>query len=120
MKHSAVLILSLAFTSPEVFALTIDAKALARYDNSYVVCEAENPQMRGHRDEAYLSLWRTKADAENLAQLATVRKGKVYQSERSRLLQASAKPAASAASSPIKQQCQALWGESQRFVSTQR
>ena len=33
-------------------ALTIDAKALARFDVSYTKCEARYPQMQGHRDEA--------------------------------------------------------------------
>jgi hypothetical protein len=116
MNRSAALLLTLAIASPTVRALTIDAKALARYDNSYVVCESTIPAMRGHRDEAYLSLWRAKADAAKRAQLAEVRKGKSYQSERSRILQSSAKPAA-AASSPIRQECQALWGEAQKFIT---
>ena len=37
-----------------------DPKALARYDVSYVRCEASFPEMKGHRDDAYMSLWRMK------------------------------------------------------------
>jgi hypothetical protein len=32
--------------------------SLARYDVSYGRCETTFPQMKGHRDEAYLNLWR--------------------------------------------------------------
>jgi len=78
MKPSTFLACALALATPATWALSVDAKALARYDGSYVVCEATFPEMRGHRDEAYLSLWRAKADAANRAQLADVRKGAVY------------------------------------------
>ena len=93
--------------------MTVDGPGLARFDHSYVTCEAKFPAMRGHRDEAYLSLWRTKPDAEALGQLAQARKSKPYQAERARILQAAKGPAPQA-SSPIEQQCQALWGEAQR------
>jgi hypothetical protein len=116
MKPSTFLACALALATPATWARSVDAKALARYDGSYVVCEATFPEMRGHRDEAYLSLWRAKADAANRAQLADVRKGAVYRAERVRLAQTSAK-ASAAASSPIKQQCQALWGEAQRTLN---
>lgn len=117
MKPSTFLACALALATPVAWALSVDAKALARYDSSYVVCEATFPEMRGHRDEAYLSLWRAKADAANRAQLADVRKGAAYRAERARLAQTNAKASASAASSPVKQQCQALWGEAQRTLN---
>jgi len=101
-------------------ALTVDAKALARYDISYVKCESKFPHMRGHRDEAYLSLWRVKPDAKALAELATARKGDIYQTERLKLLQAAAQGASTPASSPVEQQCQALWAENQRSVKTKK
>lgn len=100
-------------------AFTVDAPGLARFDNSYVTCEAKLPAMRGHRDEAYLNLWRIKADASALAQLARARKSKPYLTEHARLLQAAKAPAATA-SSPLAQQCQALWGETQRAGSKTR
>ena len=35
-----------------------EPKSLARYDVSYGRCEKLYPDMKGRRDEAYLSLWR--------------------------------------------------------------
>ena len=93
-------------------ALTIDAKALARFDVSYAKCETQYPQMRGRRDEAYLSLWRQKADDKNRADLNAARKKPEYRSERKRALQPPAKSASAA--SPLELQCQALWAETQR------
>jgi hypothetical protein len=118
MKRSTLLLLTLAFASPAVWALKIDPKALARYDISYVVCESEFPEMRGHRDDAYLSLWQAKADTAGLAKLADIRKGQDYRSERARLLKANARPGSPPASSPIKQECQVLWGEARKFTQT--
>ena len=57
----AALVLLLAAGAAE--ARPFDAKALAHYDISYVECEARNPDMKGHRDEAYLNLWRIPPDA---------------------------------------------------------
>jgi len=117
MKLSATLIacIATAAAAPAAMALSVDAPGLARFDNSYITCEAKFPAMRGHRDEAYLSLWRVKADTAALARLAEARKSKPYQTEHARLLQAAKAPAAKASSaSPIEQQCQALWGEAQK------
>ena len=52
-----------------------DAKALARYDLSYAKCESLFPDMLGHRDEAYLNLWRIRSDDKSAARLAGVRSG---------------------------------------------
>ena len=108
-------LLALSLASSIAHALAIDAKGLARYDISYVKCEAKYPDMRGHRDEAYLSLWRVKPGEKALAELAAVRKGGVYQAERKRVTQVAAKASAPAASSPLEQQCQGLWAERQRM-----
>jgi hypothetical protein len=101
-------------------ALSVDPKAMARFDIGYTHCEQQMPQMRGHRDDAWLSLWRVKADAQVRARLAAVRKGPAYQAERARALKAGAASAAAAASaaSPIDQQCQALWAETQRILQS--
>lgn len=99
-------------------ALTVDAKALARYDVGYQHCEALYPHMRGHRDEAYLSLWKVSSDDKARAQLAAVRKGAAYQAERRRVMAAAAKGAAPSASGPIEQQCRGLWSEAQRRQKT--
>jgi hypothetical protein len=95
-------------------ALTIDAKALARYDLSYVQCESRYADMRGQRDEAYLAMWRLKPTTKLRTDLATARRSGIYQAERRRVLDAAAKGAAPAASSPIGHQCQALRTEARR------
>lgn len=101
-------------------AMKIDASALARYDISYVKCEAQFPEMRGLGDEAYLSLWRVNPDDKVRAQLAAARKSAAYQVERRRVQQAEAKRAAPAAAGPLEQQCRALWGEAKRTVRARK
>jgi hypothetical protein len=88
-----------------------DPKALARYDVSYVRCEASFPEMKGHRDEAYMSLWRMKPGPKTEARMAEVRGSTTYKSE-----QRLAKREAAGASGPdavkaLEQQCRGLWGE---------
>ena len=88
-----------------------DPKALARYDVSYVRCEASFPEMKGHRDDAYMSLWRMKPGPKTTARLAEVRSSATYKSE-----QRLAKRDAAGASGPdavkaLEQQCRGLWGE---------
>lgn len=100
-------------------AISVDAKALARFDVSYALCEQQIPQMRGRRDEAWLSLWRTRADDGHRADLAKARKSAAYAAERRRVLKARAAGNAPAASSPVDRQCQALWAETQRFARKQ-
>jgi hypothetical protein len=116
MNRLVLLSLLLAFSTPAALALTMDPKTLARYDLSYVVCEAEFPEMRGHRDDAYLSLARTQVDAARLAQLSAVRKSNAYRSERALVLKSRPLSASSSASSPIKQECQVLWAEARKFI----
>ena len=101
-------------------AAYIDAKALARFDHSYVRCESRFPEMRGHRDEAYLGLWRVKVDDKSRAELAAARKGKVYRTEWRAVRSSRAEAASAPASSPIEQQCQALWTEAQRDGALKR
>ena len=93
-------------------AMTIDPKAMARFDSSDTKCEAKFPEMRGARDEAYLSMWRVKVDAKTRAELAAVRKGAPYQTESRRIQQEGAKNAVP--NSTLEGQCRALWGETQR------
>ncbi len=97
-----------------------DAKALARYDLSYVKCEARFPDMQGHRDEAYLNLWRIRSDDKSAARLANVRGGSVYRAERQLAMKGPAKGAASAAASPLERECQGLWAEHQRITKDKR
>lgn len=93
-------------------AITVDPKALARFDYSYAKCEAAFPEMKGARDEAYLSLWRIKADAKERADLAAARKGAPYQAEAKRARDDDAKTPAK--KETLDQQCKALWGETRR------
>ena len=111
-----VVVLIAPFVARPAEAGVFDAKALAKYDLSYVTCEAQIPQMKGHRDETYLSLYRIKPDAGTLARMAKVRGSADYEAEKKRAAQvvARATPVASSASNSIQRECTALWGESQR------
>lgn len=113
MKRHATLLLLLALVAPLAQAMSIDPKALARFDHGYTVCEAKNPLMKGQRDPAYLSLWKVKADSKARAELAAVRKTAAYRKEQAAVHKRDASGAAPPASSPIEQQCQALWAEAQ-------
>lgn len=95
--------------------MSIDPKAMARFDISYTKCEAKYPEMRGARDEAYLSMWRAKADAKARAELAAVRKGAPYQAESKRIQQEEKKT--TQPNPALEGQCQALWAETQRVRS---
>jgi len=108
--------LLLVFAVGDAAAMSIDNKAMARFDNSYAKCEAKFPEMRGARDEAYLSMWRVKADDKSRAELAGVRKAAPYQAERKRIQQEDAKKTA-AASSNLESECKALWAETLRVRS---
>jgi hypothetical protein len=92
-----------------------DPKALARYDVSFVRCEASFPEMKGHGDDAYLSLWRVRPGPKPAARLAEIRKSAPYKAER----QAALTRQAAAASEPeaakkLQRQCRGLWGEMER------
>jgi len=115
MKFQATFLLVFTFAAPPAQAMSIDPKALARFDHGYTVCEAKNPAMKGQRDPAYLSLWKVKADSKARAELAAARKTAAYRAEQVAVQKRDAKGAAPAASSPIEQQCQALWAEAQRM-----
>ncbi|HZE90282.1 MAG TPA: hypothetical protein VE029_01030 [Rhizobacter sp.] len=119
MRMFMVLPLVLTLAAPAAQALSLDAKAIARFDISYAKCETQYPEMKGHRDEAYLSLWRVQADEKNRAQLDKLRKGTTYQAEKARILK-SPKEAAAAASRPLSGQCQALWSETQKVAKTKQ
>jgi hypothetical protein len=116
----ALLLIALAFIAGAAPAQAqtrshpYDPKSLARYDASYIGCEARYPEMTGHRDAAYLSLWRITPDAKSAARLAETRAAADYKSERQRVTKSAAKPPAPGASSPLERQCRGLWGEYQR------
>lgn len=109
---------SIALGAVPALATTIDARALARFDQSYVYCESKFPELTGKRDEAYLSLWRQSADKKALAELAGARKSAAYLSERTLIQKNKAKGVSAPASSPIEHQCQAVLAELQKTRKT--
>jgi len=92
-----------------------EPKSLARYDVSYTRCEASFPEMKGHRDEAYLNLWRAKPNQKTNARLADARGSAPYKTERQHALQAAAKPSTPEAAKKLEQECRGLWGELARM-----
>ncbi|HEY2561254.1 MAG TPA: hypothetical protein VGI48_16210 [Caldimonas sp.] len=91
-----------------------EPKSLARYDVSYGRCETTFPEMKGHRDEAYLNLWRAKPNEKTTARLADARANAVYKTERQHALQAAAKAPSPDEKKKLEQECRALWGEMAR------
>jgi len=108
----AVIVLAAAGASAQSRAY--EPKSLARYDVSYTRCEASFPEMKGHRDEAYLSLWRATPNEKTNARLAGARGSAAYKSERQRALQAAKSPAPEA-TKKLEQECRGLWGELARM-----
>ena len=113
-------LLALAFvlggaTAAQAVDKPFDPKAMARYDASYVQCEASFPEMKGHRDDAYLSLWRVKPGAKATARLAAARGNATYKTEHRLATQRQAAQAGQPdAVKALERQCRGLWGEHER------
>jgi hypothetical protein len=121
MRRAALLLAGAALQAGAAHAAAFDSRGVARFDVGYARCEAKFAPMKGHRDEAYLAVYRVKVDAPSLARLAALRRTPEYQKERKAALAAKPPAApASAASSPLEQQCQALWAETRRFNAPTR
>lgn len=88
-----------------------DPKALARYDLSYARCEKSFPEMKGHRDEAYLSLWRAEPNDKTNKRLADARATEPYKTEKKHAARSAAQASSPEAVKSLEQQCQGLWGE---------
>src|SRR3982751_5699282 len=84
-----------------------DAKALARYDVSYSRCEATFPEMKGRRDEAYLSLYRTQPSEKNAKKLASARSSDTYKAEQKEAMRA-AKASTPEAAHTLERECKGL------------
>ena len=111
-------VLAVASVSASAEDRRYDPKALARYDLSYLRCEASFPEMKGHRDDAYLSLWRIKPGAKPTARLAEIRNSAHYKSEqRLARRQAAASASDSSAVRALERQCKGLWGEMQKTAT---
>lgn len=91
-----------------------DPKALARYDVSYVRCEATFPEMKGHRDDAYLSLWRMKPGPKTTARLTEIRNSATYKSEQRLAMRQATSAGDPSAAKALERQCKGLWGEMQK------
>jgi len=92
-----------------------DPKALARYDVSYVRCEAKFPEMKDHRDDAYLSLWRATLTPKSAAKLAEVRASAPYKAEHRVASRRAAGASEPEADKALERQCRGLWGEMKRM-----
>jgi hypothetical protein len=120
MRFAALLLAGAALHADAANAASFDSRGVARFDVGYARCEAKFAEMKGHRDAAYLAVYRVKADDKSLARLAALRRTAEYQKGRKAALASAARAPAKAASSPIEQQCQALWAETQRARAAPR
>lgn len=118
MRIDRLLVASLVLASATAAAqnrVGYDAKGLARYDASYLHCEATYPEMKGHRDDAYLSLWRIKPGAKSAARLSEVRASAPYKAEHRIAMRRAGSASDAEAVKALERQCKGLWGEMQRM-----
>lgn len=92
-----------------------DPKALAHYDVSYNKCETSFPEMKGHRDEAYLSLWRAEPNDKTNKRLADARASQAYKAEKTHAARSAAQASSPEAVKALEQQCRGLWGEMEKM-----
>lgn len=114
LAAALAVVLASASASAAAAGQGFDPKALARYDVSYLRCEATYPEMKGHRDDAYLSLWRVKPGPKTEARLAEIRKSAPYKAEQQRASRQAASASEPEALKTLERQCKGLWGEMQR------
>ncbi|MET0335629.1 MAG: hypothetical protein ABW190_15260 [Rhizobacter sp.] len=88
-------------------------KRLAQFDLGFAKCEARFAHMKGHRDEAYLALWKVRYTPAQRASLEQQRHSAKYQEERAKA-QKALEPETPALEEKIRNQCQATWSELQR------
>ena len=113
---AALAFVALAALAGSAAARPFDAKALARYDRSYVQCEAANPEMKGRRDDAWLDLWHVPTDEKSKARLAKLRADPAYAAEQQRAAK-TATGASAPAAATLQRQCRGLWAEHQRVAA---
>lgn len=114
MTRTSITLALLGLMATTAQALPSTIKVLAQFDLGYAKCEARFAHMRGHRDEAYLALWKVKPDAAKRAELATARKSGKYKQERQLAQKSMSREGEPALEEKLKQQCQATWAEAQR------
>lgn len=113
MSTRTLLILALGGLLASAAHALPSAKTLAQFDLGFAKCEARFPHMKGHTDEAYLALWKIKADDRQRAALAKQRKSAKYREEREKARKAMA-PDGPQAEDKIRNQCEATWSEALR------
>jgi len=106
---------ALALLSTAAHAFTPDPKALAEFDLGYAKCEARFEQMKDHRDEAYLALWKVQPDEKARAELAKARKTPKYKEARSAALKTQDNKPSPELEEKLRHQCTATWNEAQRL-----
>lgn len=94
-------------------AMPANVKTLAQFDIGFARCEARFPEMKGHADEAYLALWKIKADDKRRADLDKLRKTARYRQERSKAQKEMDKKGPQP-EDKIRNQCEATWSEALR------
>jgi hypothetical protein len=104
----------LTLTTATAHALPSEVKVLAQFDLGFAKCEARFPNMKGHRDDAYLALYKAKPDAAARAELAKVRKSEKYKQESQAALKLMDKSNSPEIDTKIRNQCEATWAEMQR------
>jgi hypothetical protein len=114
LRLSLVAAFVLASTGAAAQDRRYDPKALARYDVSYAKCEASFADMKGHRDDAYLNLWRIAPGEKTSARLAGIRSSAPYKAERQRALRPAAAASEPEATQKLERECRGLWGEMRR------
>jgi hypothetical protein len=102
----------LGFASTAANALP-DVQTLARFDLGFARCEARFAHMKGHRDEAYLALWKIKPDAQQRAALDRQRQSAAYRKARGEAQKTQA-PDSAQLEEKLRNQCAATWSEMQR------
>jgi hypothetical protein len=104
----------LGLLSTTAHALPSDVKVLAQFDLGFAKCETRFPHMQGHRDEAYLALWKVKPDDKARTELARARKSSQYKQERQAALEVQDNSNSPEMEARLNKQCQATWNEAQR------
>ncbi|MSQ18881.1 MAG: hypothetical protein EXR39_04830 [Betaproteobacteria bacterium] len=120
MRKLALLPCILAFVPMLTEGATVDPKALARFDLTYVRCEAQMPRLRGHRDAAYLGMWSPKVHDKVRGQLTVARNGPVYGAERQRIKQAAAQRTSGPAPRADAEECKTLLEEVERIAAVKK
>ncbi|MBX3622104.1 MAG: hypothetical protein KF891_19220 [Rhizobacter sp.] len=113
MRRTLILLALGGLLAGTAQALPSNVKTLARFDIGFARCEAMYPDMKGHADEAYLALWKIKADDKRRADLDKLRKTAKYRQARSQAQKEMDKKGPQP-EAKVRTQCEATWAEALR------